>query len=119
MIIGLGTDIIELERMARACRKDFFKEKAFTQEERRQAGDRISFLAGNFAAKESLVKALGTGFRGIALSDVEVLRDERGKPYIRLYNKALQLYRQLECSAVHVSISNTRDYACASVILEK
>ncbi len=119
MIIGLGTDLIEIKRIEKACERVSFVKKTFTEQEYRQAGGRASFFAGNFATKEALVKALGVGFRSISPRDVEVLRDDLGKPYIVLYNEALNLYNKLGCNYIHVSISNLKEYANSVVILEK
>ncbi len=119
MILGVGIDLIEIERIKKACTKSFFIKKTYTQKECQQAKESISFLAGNFATKEALVKAFGIGFRNIELKEIEVLRDELGKPYIILYNKALDLFKHLNCTNIHVSITNTKDQAISTVILEK
>ena len=78
MIRGIGTDIVETDRISRAIKKDFFLKRAFSDSEIAMARKRNtdSFLAGNFAAKEAFVKALGLGFIVIELKDFEVLRDE-------------------------------------------
>ena len=89
MIRGIGTDIVEIDRISNAIKKEFFLKKAFNDSEIDMAVGRKkdSFLAGNFATKEAFVKALGTGFRGVELKDLAVLRDELGKPFIKICNK--------------------------------
>ena len=85
MIVGIGTDLIEIARIEKACRKQAFLSRIYTEEECRLAGGSISRLAGNFAVKEAVSKALGTGFRAFMPIDIEVLRNELGKPYVNLY----------------------------------
>ena len=71
MIRGIGTDIVETDRISRAIKKDYFLKRAFTDSEIAMAKERNTdtFLAGNFAVKEAFVKALGLGFRGIGLKE--------------------------------------------------
>ena len=91
MIIGIGTDIIEIERIYNAVKEnEMFLKKVFTDRELDQYNMnklRIESVAGNFAAKEAISKAIGTGFRGFKLSDIEVLRDSLGKPIVKLSTK--------------------------------
>lgn len=118
MIIGIGTDITEIVRIQKACEKQAFLSRIYTEEERRQAGKRISRLAGNFAVKEAVAKALGTGFREFMPGDIEVLREESGRPYVLLYGGAARLARELGVKRWHVSITNTDAYAAAFVVAE-
>ena len=90
MIIGIGTDLIEIERIKKACVKEAFLLRSFTLEERRCIEGRPERAAGNFAVKEAVSKVMGTGFRGMGLNEIEVLRDDLGKPYINLYGRARQ-----------------------------
>ena len=91
MILGIGVDIIEIDRIEKAIKKqNKFLEKIFTNKEIEYFQNRkmnIEVIAGNFAAKEAISKALGTGFRGISFLDIEVLRDELGKPLVNIENK--------------------------------
>lgn len=119
MIVGIGVDLIEIERISRACEKESFLQRCFTKDEIKLIGSRWSRAAGNFAVKEAVVKVFGTGFRGVSLKDIEVLRDEFGKPYVNLYGKALDLAREQGISVIHVSITNTKDHANAFAIGEK
>lgn len=118
MIIGIGTDLIEIARIRRACEKPAFLSRIYTQEECRRFGGDVSRLAGNFAVKEAVSKALGTGFRGFWPVDVEVGRDELGKPFVRLFGGALERARELGIGAVHVSITNTKEHAAAFAVAE-
>ena len=118
MIIGIGTDIIEIDRIEKAINdnKNFLK-KVFTIKEiemfnRRNM--RAEVIAGNFAAKEAVSKALGTGFRGFSLIDIEVLRDELGKPIVYLNNDIFN-----KEFVVNISISHNRTSAIAFAILEE
>ena len=118
MIIGIGTDLIEIERIKIACVKDAFLLRSFTLEERRCIEGRPERAAGNFAVKEAVSKVMGTGFRGMGLNEIEVLRDDLGKPYINLYGRARQKAEAMGISRWHVSISNTKKLATAYVIGE-
>jgi holo-[acyl-carrier protein] synthase len=118
MIIGIGTDIVEVKRVLDAAKKVTFIEKFFTKEEQKIFDRKPSSIAGNFAVKEAVAKMFGTGFRGFALKDIEVLRDEEGKPYIVLYNNAEEISKEQNIKKIHVSISDTDTYAIAYVIGE-
>lgn len=118
MIFGIGMDMIEIERIQKACETQAFLSRVYTEEERRQAGKNISRLAGDFAVKEAVAKAFGTGFRGFLPGDIEALRDENGKPYVNLYRGAEKAAAERGIEKLYVSISNTRDYAAAYVIAE-
>ena len=111
MIVGIGTDLIEIERIKKACEKEAFLVRVYTEEERRQAG-------GDFAVKEAVSKVFGTGFRGFGLLDIEVLRDELGKPWVRLHGGAKKLADSLKITRIHVSITNTGSLASAYAVGE-
>lgn len=118
MIIGIGTDMIEIERVVKACEKEAFLLRAFTSEEVLLIKKDPRKSADNFAVKEAVSKMFGTGFQGISLSEIEVLRDSLGKPYVNLYGNAQKLLKQLGIKKIHVSITNTRDFAQAFVVGE-
>lgn len=118
MILGVGTDLIEIRRMEKACKKDYFVVRTFTDMESRQAKGSASKLAGSFAVKEAVAKALGTGFRTFMPIDVEVLRDDMGKPYVRLYRGALKRFQEMGMERLEVSITNTGEYAMAFAVGE-
>ena len=118
MIFGIGNDLVAVERVAKACEKEGFLTRTFTAKEIEAFKDKPQSLAGNFAVKEAVAKCFGTGFRGFELTDIEVLRDPNGKPYVNLYNGALFLYNNLKISNVFVSISNTEEFAMAMAVME-
>lgn len=118
MIIGVGTDLIEIERIKKACEKEAFLMRVYTEEERRQAGENITRLAGDFAVKEAVSKVFGTGFRKFGPQEIEVLRDELGKPWVRLYREAEKTAKALKIKKIHVSITNTGSLAAAYAVGE-
>ena len=118
MLTGVGCDLIEIERMKKACEKEAFLLRVYTEEERRQADGRPSVLAGTFAVKEAVAKVLGTGFRTFMPKDVEVLRDELGKPYVLLHGNAEKLAEEKKIKRIEVSISDTKEYAMAFAVGE-
>lgn len=118
MILGVGTDLIEISRVRKACEKDSFVMRTFTDMESRQAKGSASKLAGSFAVKEAVAKALGTGFRTFMPIDVEVLRDHLGKPYVRLYGGAKKRFEDMGMERIEVSITNTPEYAMAFAVGE-
>ena len=119
MILGTGTDLVEIGRIRQACgRGPAFERRVLTERERAVCAGSISRIAGNFAVKESVAKALGTGFAGFGMTDIEVLRDEKGRPCAVLRGGAERRFRELGGRAVHVSISDTKEYCIAVAILE-
>lgn len=118
MIIGIGTDLIEIERVVKACEKEAFLLRSFTSEEILLIKKDKRKAADNFAVKEAVSKMFGTGFRGINLTEIEVLRDSLGKPYVNLYGNAKKMEMQLGIQKIHVSITNTKDLAEAFVVGE-
>ena len=109
---------MEIDRVRKACERDSFVVRTFTDMESRQAKGSVSKLAGSFAVKEAVAKALGTGFRTFMPIDVEVLRDDVGKPYVRLYRGALARFQEMGMERLEVSITNTREYAMAFAVGE-
>lgn len=118
MIFGIGTDLIEVARVERACEKESFLKKVFTEKECSLIAGNAQRAAGNFAVKEAVVKAFGTGFGKIAPMDIEVLREPSGKPYVVLYGAAAEYKETKQIVQIHVSISNTKEYATAYVVAE-
>ena len=121
MIVGIGTDLVEVGRIRKALENGRFLETYFSAEEREflcTKKEAAPGAANNFAAKEAFSKALGTGVRGFALCEVAVLRDALGKPYIRLNGKAAAAAQACGAKRVHVSLTNTEAYASAFVVLE-
>ena len=118
MIIGIGNDLVAVERVAKACEKEGFLKRTFTDKEIEVFRNKPPSLAGNFAVKEAVSKCFGTGFRGFELTDIEVLRDDNGKPYVNLYNGAKYIYDRFYGKKIFVSISNTEEYAMAMAVFE-
>ena len=119
MIVGIGTDIIEIDRVLKACENKRFLEKYFTEEEILIFQKKRKSIAGNFAVKESVAKMFGTGFNGFSLKDIEVLRDENGRPYVNLYNEARNIAKKQEIDVIHVSMSDNNSCSIAYVVGEK
>ena len=118
MLAGIGCDLIEIRRVKRACEKEAFLSRVYTEEERRQANGKISVLAGNFAVKEAVAKVFGTGFRTFMPVDVEVLRDDLGKPFVVLHGGAKALAEEKKIHRIEVSISNTEEHVMAFAVGE-
>lgn len=121
MILGVGTDLIEIERIDRAIKNTpMFLEKIFTKRELKELTKntlRVESVAGNFAVKEAVSKAIGTGMRGITFSDIEVFRDELGKPIVEVSDKVKEIIK-VDNYIFNISISHNRTCAIAFVILE-
>ena len=122
MITGIGTDIIEVERVRKALERDALKEKAFSKREIEYC-DKDKFAqsyAARAAAKEAFFKALGTGWRDkMNIYEVEILNDEFGKPFIELSGETLKVFEQKGGGKIHVSISHIKEHAVAFVIIEQ
>lgn len=123
MIIGLGIDITELDRIKRSLEQfgGRFTEKILTPKEHELMPPKnpVPYLAARFAAKEAAVKALGTGFAdGITFKCVEITRNESGAPQLNFHGKALERSREMGVKGVHISITHGRDNAAAVVVLE-
>jgi holo-[acyl-carrier protein] synthase len=119
----LGLDLAEVDRVAAVVERwgDRFLDRVFRPGEisrsRRHARARAEHVAGRFAAKEAAMKALGTGWRGIAFRDIEVGRDPRGKPVLSFHGRALARARELHVLDAEVSITHTTTVAAAVVAL--
>jgi len=124
MIVGIGIDIIEISRIERMLDEygNNFANRVFTDNERAycESKARKSMHYGaRFAAKEAFLKALGTGLvDGIAWRDIEVLNNDAGQPEIRCSGVAKVFADNLGVARVHLSISHSKEYAAAIVILE-
>ena len=121
MILGVGTDIVEVERIQKAMERDAFKAKIFTEREIEYCdkASKAQGYAARFAAKEAFFKALGTGWRDkMIITEVEVLNDELGKPSITLTGETLRVFQQKGGSTIHVSLSHVKENALAFVVIE-
>jgi len=122
MILGVGIDIIEIEKVAKSIESAAFQNKIFTPEEINSCSaikNRAECFAGKFATKEAFMKALGLGIRqGIWFLQIEILNDETGKPYIHVNGEAEKQYHARGANRIHISISHSAGVAVAVVILE-
>jgi holo-[acyl-carrier protein] synthase len=118
MIAGIGMDMIEIERVKKACEKERFLTKCFTEAERALIEKDKKKAADNFAVKEAVAKALGTGFYQMLPTEIECLRDGLGKPYITLYGGAKDRAEKLLIERWYVTITNSRELSAAFVVAE-
>ena len=123
--VGLGVDIVDIARMRRILeRTPSFARKVYSDEERAYCLDKATpevHFATRFAAKEAVVKALGTGFsEGIGVRDIEVRRTSKGRPYVVLSGRAKEVARELGVRELPISLSytHTEAVACAMAITE-
>lgn len=122
MIIGHGIDIVDVNRVAQIVERHgaHLTERVFTQAEldyARRGKRTMEHLAARFAAKEAVLKALGTGWtKGIGWTDVEVVSEASGRPAIALHGRAAELAAELGISRWLLSLSHTDTTAVASVI---
>lgn len=121
--VGLGIDLVDIARMRRVLeRTPTFAAKVFSEAERAYCESRAnpeSHYATRFAAKEAVVKALGTGFtQGITVRDIEVVRTAKGLPRVALHGRALEIAREQGVVSLPISLSFTHDeaVACAMAI---
>lgn len=124
MIVGTGIDIAEVPRIAESIKRfgDRFINRVFTEGEIRYCdskANRIERYAARFAAKEAGMKALGTGWsHGVTWKDVEVSRQPGGRPTILFHGKAAEFAQKLGTKHIALSLTHTKEFAMAQVILE-
>jgi len=120
IVAGLGVDIVEIDRMRDALkRRPKMRERLFSEAERAYCDDRNRpeiHYAMRFAAKEAVLKALGTGFSGMRFTDVEVMRDDRGRPMPILHGRAAEIAEERRVVEMHLSLSFTHATAVASAV---
>ncbi len=125
MIVGIGIDLVEVRRIKRiidrwgvrftervfaACESDYCEEKAFP----------AIHYAARFAAKEAFLKSFGIGLgMGVRMKEIEVRNASSGKPELALYGRAMEMIREQKIITSHLTLSHTKDYAMAAVVLEK
>ncbi|MGB1321867.1 MAG: holo-ACP synthase [Vibrio gallaecicus] len=123
-VVGLGTDIAEIARVEKALARsgEGFAKRILAESEFvafQKIKQQGRYLAKRFAAKEAASKALGTGIAmGVTFHDFVVSNDEHGKPLLTLRNKALQIAQASKVNSIHITISDERHYAVATVLLE-
>ena len=118
-VVGIGTDIVECARIGDMIEKhdDTFIEKVFTSGEINYCGPRksaVQHYAGRWAAKEAILKAIGTGWsKGIKWTDIEVINRMGGKPYVKLNGKAIEVCADRGIDDILITISHCRLFATA------
>ena len=122
MITGIGIDIVQIKRMerwladARLLQRFFHPDEiAFAMAEGKSASQA---LAARFAAKEAFGKALGTGLANLKLAEITVMKENNGKPVLKLYGTARTALEKTGAGKVHISLSHERENALAMVVLE-
>ncbi|HJL96450.1 MAG: holo-[acyl-carrier-protein] synthase [Gammaproteobacteria bacterium] len=127
MIKGVGIDLVDKSRIGSALKKHGinFENKILSKNEsielsqRKTFSKKISYISNNFACKEALSKVLGRGFsEGIRFKDIEILRNDEGKPFVNLYGKALDEAKVLSINNIQISISDSRESSIAMAIGE-
>jgi|SRR5688572_12722211 len=124
MITGTGIDLIETDRVAEKIARDIgFLEYVFSPNEIaycESKANKAEHYAARFAAKEALLKALGTGFPGgLTLNEIEVTSDDSGKPYINFMGSSKDVIESIGIGKIHLTLSHLKDIACAMIIIEK
>lgn len=122
MIIGIGTDIVQIERIKHAFERqgERFAQRILCASELcifHEKGQSIPYLAKRFAAKEAASKALGTGIGAVSWQDMEISNDSKGAPVLKLMGAAKENMAALGASQVSISLSDEQDYAVAFVVL--
>ena len=125
MIFGIGTDIVEIKRIETMTSLDKFASKILSHNEKEFYDSltnqkQIVYISKQFAAKEAIAKAIGTGIRNDThFKNIEILRDKNGTPIFNALNKLEKIISDLGITRTHVSLADERDYAIAIAVLEK
>lgn len=125
MIYGIGVDLCSIRRVQNIKDLNKFANKILTSDEIEYLDtldqkNSVNYLAKQFAAKEALSKALGTGLIGdVKLNLIEIDRDQSGKPYIKMNDHMKTLLSKIGVNSTFVSLADDSDYAVATVILER
>jgi holo-[acyl-carrier protein] synthase len=116
--IAVGVDIIEVDRVRKVYEHhgERFLARVFTEDEIRQCRGKVTRLAGRFAVKEAISKALGTGLHGVAWREMEVVQLRSGRPTVRLHGKARQRAAQLGLTGFDVSIADLQTFSIAIAV---
>ena len=121
VILGIGIDIVEIDRIMAALRRESFARRVFAKEEilycDSRGAQRMASYAARFAAKEAAVKALGTGFSGGNWQDVYVTVDDKGQPHLQLRGYYQEVAQSRGVSAMYLSLTHARNYAAAQVVI--
>ena len=117
-ILKTGIDLIDVERF-RSQKPEIrqrFIERVYTEKEREYCGENDQHLAGRFAAKEAVAKALGCGIGEISWQEIEILNDELGAPALKLHGNAAERAERLGLTVWSVSITHLKEYAAAVAV---
>jgi len=116
--LATGVDLVDIERFKGVIERhgDRFLQRVFTPQELDEVGANITSLAGRFAAKEAVAKALGTGIGAVSWREVEILRGPQRQPLLRLHGEAARLAGELCLQHWALSLSHTHTHAVASVV---
>ena len=125
-IIGVGVDIVDNQRIKKSIKNKKFISRIFSQKEinlSKKVENKINYFSKRFAAKESLSKAIGTGFRnGLNFNDISILNDKYGKPYYELNNKIKKLINS-KCKAkkikISLSLADEKKYSIAFSVIHR
>jgi holo-[acyl-carrier protein] synthase len=118
MEYAVGIDVIEIQRVRRVLQRhpERFLRRVFTPEEVAFCRGRVPELAARFAAKEAVMKALGTGARGLAWREIEILPNRRGKPLVYLHGQARVRGDAIGLQGVDISLTHSHELAIAAVV---
>ena len=113
-----GVDLIDIQRIRDVLDRhgSRFLRRVYTDREVDFCGDRVPELAVRFAAKEAVMKALGTGVRGIGWREIEILANARGKPVVILHGRARVRAQQIGMQTIEISLTHEREMGCAFVV---
>ena len=124
--LGIGVDIVDNKRIKNLLKNKIFISRTYSKKEiiiSKKISNKINFFSKRFAAKESLSKALGTGFRNnLNFKDIEILNDKLGKPYYLVSSKIKQLVKKekkISKFQLFLSISDEKEYSIAFTIIQK
>ena len=124
-VIGVGVDIVDNKRIKKSIRNKKFISRIFSKKEislSKKIDDKINYFSKRFAAKESLSKAIGTGFRkGLNFNDISILNDRYGKPYYELNKKVKKLiYSKYKVKKIKISLSlaDEKKYSIAFSVIQ-
>ena len=119
-MLATGVDLIEIERVRRGLARygARFADRFFTAREQAQCAGRVASLAGRFAVKEAVGKALGTGIGDVGWKDIEVLNDDRGRPHLTLHNAAERLAAERGLNQWAISLSHTATHAVGLAVAQ-
>ena len=123
MIYGIGTDIVEIDRIKdvnKLAKRILSESEEVIFRDLGTAIEKQNFLAKQWAGKEAIAKAFGTGFKSpISINEISLLRDSIGKPYFKPSTKLIKTMDDLGISKSHVSLADEKNYAIAFAVLEK